>query len=93
MKKKGETVYFDSEEKDLLDSYDNEEWVSTLTQEKKRHYEDVAKYSMGKNKRINIRITEKDFHDIQVQGLKNGVPYQTLIAMLIHKYNQGKLIL
>ena len=93
MKKKDETVYFDSEEKDLLDSYDNDEWVSTLTQEKKRYYEDVAKYSMGKNKRINIRITEKDFHDIQAQGLKNGVPYQTLIAMLIHKYNQGKLTL
>ncbi len=91
MKEQTETVYFDSEEKDLLDSYDNGEWVSALTPEKKRHYEDVAKYSMGKNKRINIRLTEKDFHDIQANGLKNGVPYQTLIAMLIHKYNQGKL--
>ena len=54
MKKKTETVYLDSEEKDILDSYDKGEWVSTLTPEKKRYYEDVAKYSMGKNKRINI---------------------------------------
>lgn len=85
--------YLDSDEQEILDSYENDEWVSVLTPEKKRHYEEVAKYSTGKNKRINIRLTEKDYHDIQVNALKAGLPYQTLISMLIHKYNQGKVII
>ena len=91
MTKKVEVDYLDNEERDIVDSYEQDEWVSVLTEEKKQHYREVAKNSMRKNRRINIRLTEKDYHDIQVKALQDGLPYQTLIAMLIHKYNQGKL--
>ena len=93
MTKKVEIDYLDNEERDIVDSYEQDEWVSVLTEEKKQHYREVAKNSMRKNRRINIRLTEKDYHDIQVKALQDGLPYQTLIAMLIHKYNQGKLTL
>ena len=91
MTKKVEVDYLDNEERDIVDSYEQDEWVSVLTEEKKQHYREVAKSSMRKNRRINIRLTEKDYHDIQVKALQDGLPYQTLIAMLIRKYNQGKL--
>ena len=91
MTKKVEVDYLDNEERDIINSYEQEEWVSVLTEEKKQHYREVAKNSMRKNRRINIRLTEKDYHDIQVKAMQDGLPYQTLIAMLIHKYNQGKL--
>ncbi len=46
---------------------------------------------MAKNKRINIRLTSKDYYDIQLKAVEEGIPYQTLISSLIHKYNKGEL--
>jgi predicted DNA binding CopG/RHH family protein len=82
--------YLDKEEKDLVESYENGEWKAI---EKKYHkvYLKAAKESISKNKRINIRLTSKDYHDIQVKAIEEGIPYQTLISSLIHKYNKGEL--
>ena len=82
--------YLDKEEKDLVESYENGEWKAI---EKKNHkiYLKAAKESISKNKRINIRLTSKDYHDIQVKAIEEGIPYQTLISSLIHKYNKGEL--
>jgi predicted DNA binding CopG/RHH family protein len=46
---------------------------------------------MLKSKRINIRLTEKDYHDIQVKAMEEGIHYQTLISSIIHKFNKGEL--
>lgn len=46
---------------------------------------------MLKKRRINIRLTKKDFKDIQVKAMEEGIPYQTLISSIIHKYNKGEL--
>ena len=54
-------------------------------------HQGAAKNSTLKNKRINIRLTEKDYHDIQVKAMEEGVPYQTLISSIIHKYNRAEL--
>ncbi len=54
-------------------------------------YIQAAKENMSKNKRINIRLTSKDYYDIQVKAVEEGIPHQTLISSLIHKYNKGKL--
>ena len=51
----------------------------------------AAKASVTKSKRINIRLTSKDFYDIQAKALEEGIPYQTIISSIIHKYNKGKL--
>ncbi len=82
--------HLDKEEKELIKSYNKGEWKSV----KKKHrdvYVKAAKESISKSKRINIRLTPKDYHDIQVKALEEGIPYQTLIASLIHKYNKGEL--
>ena len=84
---------FDNYEKDILSSYENDELVSVEDLEKKR--EEYAKYARNtflKNRRINIRISEKDFIVIKTKSLEEGIPYQTLISSIIHKYISGKLI-
>jgi len=82
--------YFDKEEKEIIESYENEEWVSS-DKTLKEEIEKAAKNSTLKNRRINIRLTEKDFKDIQVKAMEEGIPYQTLISSIIHKYNKGEL--
>ena len=52
----------------------------------------AAKETMKKNKHINIRISENDLEAIKLKAAKEGMPYQTLIGSLIHKYASGYLI-
>ncbi|MGD0283563.1 MAG: antitoxin [Dissulfurispiraceae bacterium] len=85
------TKYLDKDEIALAKSLENEDWVSDLTKKEKRQYEDYARYSLNKQKRINIRMTERDLKKIQAKAIEEGLPYQSLISMLIHKYNEGKL--
>ena len=82
--------YIDKEEKDLIESYNKGEWKSVKVKNTKK-YTESAKLSVTKSKRINIRLTTKDFYDIQAKAIEEGIPYQTLISSIIHKYNKGKL--
>ncbi|MCP3681390.1 MAG: hypothetical protein GY861_01750 [bacterium] len=79
-------------EQELLDSYEREEWksVKNVEGEIKKHRE-YARNTLMKNKRINIRISSKDLEDVQVLALEEGLPYQTFIASIIHKYVLGKI--
>jgi predicted DNA binding CopG/RHH family protein len=83
--------YLDKDEVELANSLENEEWASDLTKKEKSQYEGYARYSLNKQKRINIRMTERDLKKIQAKAIEEGLPYQSLISMLIHKYNEGKL--
>lgn len=82
--------YLDKEEKDLIESYNRGEW-KPVKKKNLKVYEKAARESIAKNKRINIRLTTKDYHDIQVKAMEEGIPYQTLISSIIHKYNKGEL--
>lgn len=82
--------YLDKEEKEFVESFERGEWKS-LKKKDQQVYVNSAKESMTKNKRINIRLTSKDYHDIQIKAIEEGIPYQTLISSLIHKYNKGEL--
>ena len=82
--------YLDKEEKDLLESYEKGEWKAIKKKDQKV-YVKAARESIAKNKRINIRLTSKDYHDIQVRAIEEGISYQTLISSIIHKYNKGEL--
>jgi len=82
--------YIDKEEKELIESFNKGEWKSTKTKNTKTYVES-AKLSLTKSKRINIRLTTKDLYDIQAKAIEEGIPYQTLISSIIHKYNKGKL--
>jgi len=81
----------DKYEKDLARSLESEEWISDLTKNEKKQYEEYARYSLNKQRRINIRMSERDLKKIRAKAIEEGIPYQTLISMLIHKYNEGKV--
>ena len=81
----------DKEEKELLKSLDSGQWISDFDSSIKRKYQEYAKYSVSKQKRINIRMAERDLKKIQARALQEGLPYQSLISMLIHKFNEGEI--
>ena len=83
----------DQEEKDLMESIDQEEWqpVRNLDQEKKTAIL-TARNTLKKDKRINLRLSEKDYQKIQIRAIEEGIPYQTLIASIVHKYLNGLLL-
>ena len=84
-------AYLDKDEMELAKSLEKEEWISDLTKKEKKQYQEYARYSLSKRKRINIRMSERDLKKIQAKAIEEGIPYQSLISMLIHKYNEGKL--
>jgi predicted DNA binding CopG/RHH family protein len=84
-------AYLDNDEMELAKSLENKEWISALTKKEKKQYEEYARYSLNKRKRINIRMSERDLKKIQAKAIEEGIPYQSLISMLIHKYNEGKI--
>ena len=84
-------AYLDKDEMKLAKSLEREEWISDLTKKEKKQYQEYARYSLSKRKRINIRMSERDLKKIQAKAIEEGIAYQSLISMLIHKYNEGKL--
>jgi predicted DNA binding CopG/RHH family protein len=87
------TAYLDKNEKDLARSLEKEEWISDLTAKERKQYEEYARYSLNKKRRINIRMSERDLKKIRAKAIEEGIPYQSLISMLIHKYNEGKVLI
>ena len=82
----------DADEKDLLESVDRGEWTSVGGGKRARSpYPRYAKATFRKDRRLNIRLSSKDLEAIQKRALAEGLPYQTLIASLLHKYASGRL--
>ncbi|MCK5100511.1 MAG: hypothetical protein KAR45_20545 [Desulfobacteraceae bacterium] len=79
----------DPEEQEILDTFNRGEWVSKG--ENLDKYKEAAKQTFAKNHRINFRISKKDFRSIQVRARKEGIPYQTLVSSVVHKYLSGQL--
>lgn len=82
-----------SEEKNLLESYEKGEWVSVknLPSEKKR-LKESAQATLRKEKRVNIRISERDLNELQRKAVHEGLPYQTFIASILHKFVNGRFV-
>ena len=82
----------EADEKELLDSVGRGEWRSTRAPKRVlSRYSRSAKATFKKDRRLNIRISTKDLEAIQKRALEEGLPYQTLIASLLHKYASGRL--
>ncbi|MDO8675068.1 MAG: antitoxin [Candidatus Omnitrophota bacterium] len=79
------------EEQDLVASVEAGEWksVKNLLGEKRR-YAMIARHTLRKDKRINIRISQRDLEGLQVKAVREGIPYQTLISSVLHKYVAGR---
>jgi predicted DNA binding CopG/RHH family protein len=82
-----------SEEKEILQSYENGEWVSSkrLSADRK-HLKGYAKAALRKDRRINIRISENDLMQLQRKAVQDGLPYQTLVSSVLHKFINGRLV-
>ncbi len=81
------------EERDILGSVERGEWktVPDFAKEKRR-YETAARATLRKDKRVNIRMTERDLLRFQKKAAEEGLPYQTLISSLLHKYINGRTL-
>ena len=83
----------DTEEKEILDSYERGEWMSVKNPKAEiKKLSDYAKNTLQKDKRINIRMSSKDLDQVQAIAAQEGIPYQTLISSVIHKYVSGYLL-
>jgi predicted DNA binding CopG/RHH family protein len=81
------------EEESLLGSVESGEWqrVPDFPQESAR-YRETARATLRKDKRVNIRMSERDLVRLQKTAAQEGLPYQTLISSVLHKYVNGRLI-
>ena len=79
------------EEQELLDAVEAGEFESVLTESRRKELESVASNTFRKDKRINIRISNRDLVAIQSRALQEGMPYQTFVSSIIHKYMSGSL--
>lgn len=84
-------VKLSKEEKELLNSVEAGEFESTLTEARRKELEAVASNTFKKDKRINIRISNRDLIAVQSRAIEEGIPYQTLVSSIIHKYVSGSL--
>src|SRR4029077_19866425 len=86
------TMKIDAEEKELLESIERGEWKSAGGGKRETaRFSRYAKHTVKKDRRLNIRLSSKDLEAIQKRALAEGLPYQTLIASLLHKYAAGRL--
>ena len=63
-----------------------------LPEEKRNEFKEYALNTIRKDKRVNIRINEHDLEGIKRKAIEEGLPYQTLISSILHKYLNGKLV-
>jgi len=77
------------EEKEILKDFEADEFKSVLTPRRKKMLQEAAEEAFKKDKRINIRISSRDLESLQRRALEEGIPYQTLVANVLHKYVSG----
>ncbi|CAN7587496.1 hypothetical protein LJR290_004300 [Variovorax sp. LjRoot290] len=81
----------DDNESEISSAYDKGKLTSVATKSELAKFKAVARATAIKDRRVNIRLSSGDLNDIQVKALEEGMPYQTLIASVLHKYVTGRL--
>ena len=78
----------EAEERDMIESSERGEWVSVGNIEAQRNFwQQAAKAALdGKRQRISISIPERDLARLKARAAEEGMPYQTLINSILHKY-------
>jgi len=80
------------DEEEILEGVERGDWRSAKGAKRdRRRYATYAKATFRKDRRLNIRISSKDLEAIQRRAVEEGLPYQTLVASLLHKYASGRL--
>ncbi len=82
----------DPEEREILESLERNELVSVPNVEQEIEFaRQTARNTFNKTKRVNLRMTERDFNLAHSRAREEGIPYQTLLSSVIHKYLSGRL--
>jgi len=84
---------YEKEEKYILDALKNRKMrLSTPSRKEIEAIKATADNTFTKDRRITIRLYDHDFKGIQKKAMEMGIPYQTLISGIIHRYIEGELI-
>jgi predicted DNA binding CopG/RHH family protein len=84
--------FHDQEELELMKSIETEGWVSVNNLEEEiKKAKKAAEATLKKSERMNIRISPNDLRRLKIKAMEEGMPYQTLVASIIHKYLIGRL--
>ena len=81
----------DIEEKEVIEFYESDKWVSICTPNLVDKYRKIARNTLQQKKMINIEISSEDFNAIQNFAVKKGASYQELVANILHNYAIGNL--
>jgi predicted DNA binding CopG/RHH family protein len=81
----------DAYEREVLGAFESGRLKSIATKAELAKFKAAARATAIKDRRVNIRLSSGDLGDIQVKALEQGIPYQTLIASVLHKYVTGRL--
>jgi predicted DNA binding CopG/RHH family protein len=82
----------DREEKEILDAFESGKIRRAKNAKKQiRQHKEYAKATLRKDARINIRLSSRDLRGLQKRAIAEGIPYQTFIASILHKYVEGRL--
>jgi predicted DNA binding CopG/RHH family protein len=81
----------DEYEFEVLSEFEKGQLKSVVTKAELAKFKAAARAVAIKDRRVNIRLSSGDLNDIQVKALEEGMPYQTLISSVLHKYVTGRL--
>ena len=89
--------FYDDEERELIQSIeagiDDGSWVDTLTPERKAELEAMARATINPPKKpITTRLSVHDLSKLKARAMQLGMPYQTLLASIVHQYVEGRLV-
>ena len=80
------------EERDILDKFKRDELISAPGAGREMEAaRQAARNTFNKTRRVNLRVTERDFNLAHARAREEGIPYQTLLSSVIHKYLTGRL--
>ena len=83
----------DKEEKEILESFERGEWKSVPhINERKKQLKEYTRATLRKDKRLNIRISKRDLNELQRRAIHEGLPYQTYISSILHKFVNGHFL-
>ena len=80
------------EEKELVASIERGEWQATTNKKQLQKYQDAARKMLKKDARLNIRISSRDLKILQKRAMEEGLPYQTFVSSVLHKFITGRIV-
>jgi predicted DNA binding CopG/RHH family protein len=80
-------------EEEILASFERDEWQSVPNAKREiARYTGYARSALAKDRRVNVRLSSRDLEELQARAAEEGMPYQTLLSSVLHKFVTGRLV-